>query len=194
EAFQVQDEGKPVKVVRFQEIDIGSPTVEAQMRRTPAARRQFLLLFDLSFSTPNGIVQSRRAATDFVAKALAPTDLAAVATFSIRGGMKLLVSFTSDRVQLQQAISTLRFSRLDRKPDPLELPYDIPPAGMPIGGVQTPPAAGGSKVDVMEEIRGLQVMRNQAESATYRLQVSMLIDSMVQLGHALDAAQGRKQI
>jgi VWFA-related protein len=192
EAFQVQDEGKPVKVVRFQEIDVGSPTVEAQMRRTPAARRQFLLLFDLSFSTPNGIVQSRRAATDFVSKRLAPTDLAAVATFSIRGGMKLLVSFTSDRAQLEHAISTLGFSGLDRKPDPLELTYDIPPAGMPIGGMSAPTSA--SKVDIMEEIRGLQVMRNQAESATYRQQVAVLIDSMGQLGHALDAAQGRKQI
>jgi VWFA-related protein len=192
EDFQVQDEGKAVKVVRFQAIDVDAPAVEEQMRRIPAARRQFLLLFDLSFSTPGGIVQSRRAATEFVEKGLTPTDLAAVATFSTRAGLKLLVSFTSDRGQLQKAIATLGFTDLERKPDPLELTYDIPPAGMPIGGVQAIPSSG--KVDVYEEIRGLQVMHRQSEATAYRQNVAVLLDGMSQLGQVLDSVQGRKQI
>src|SRR5262249_61469228 len=82
ESFHVEDEGRPVKVVRFQEIDVDAPVAEEQMRRIPAARRQFLLLFDLSFSTAGGILNARRAAAEFVEKDLASADLAAVATFS----------------------------------------------------------------------------------------------------------------
>jgi VWFA-related protein len=191
EDFQVQDEGKAVKVVRFQAIDVDAPAVEEQMRRIPAARRQFLLLFDLSFSTPGGIVQSRRAATEFVEKGLTPTDLAAVATFSTRAGLKLLVSFTSDRGQLQKAVATLGFTNLERNPDPLELTYDVPPEGMAAGGVQPENLPKGQ---LLEEIRGLQAMYRQSEATAYRQNVAILLDGMGQLGRVLDAVQGRKQI
>ncbi len=191
ESFLIQDEGRTVKVLRFQEIDIDAPAIEQQVRRFPAARRQFLMLFDLSFSTPSGIVNSRRAATEFVTKSLAPFDLAGVATFSIRGGLKVLVSFTSDRGQLERAIATMGLSDLQRKPDPLALTYDLPPEGVPIGGGLP---QGGAGKDVMEEIRSMQAQYRYSEATAYRQNVGLLMQGMAQLGQALDTVQGRKQI
>jgi VWFA-related protein len=82
--FDVTDDGKPATIAAVQEVDVSealpassspSPSVQA------AARRQFLFLFDLSFSNPSGIVRARDAAMKFAQEGLAPSDLAGVATF-----------------------------------------------------------------------------------------------------------------
>ena len=80
--FQIEDEGKSVPITGFQEIDAERAPGAAMGSYSPAARRYFLLFFDLSFSSPSGVLQSRRAATEFVQKDLLPSDLGAVATFS----------------------------------------------------------------------------------------------------------------
>src|SRR6185436_18257458 len=100
EDFEVTDEGRGMEVVGFQEIDLTEPADAEDVRELPpAARRQFLLFFDLSFSSVNGLVRSRRAASEFI-RGMSPADLGAVATFSANRGVRLLVGFTSDRFQL----------------------------------------------------------------------------------------------
>ena len=91
----------------------------------PAAHRQFLLLFDLSFSGVNGLVRAQKAALEFVTHKLGPRDLAAVATFSANHGVRLLVGFTSDRFQLRRALRTLGVLQLDQHADPLGLAFDL---------------------------------------------------------------------
>ena len=76
--FEVQDEGARVKIVGLQEIDAAQPLpIGLTQGSALAARRQFLLLFDLSFTSLSGLVRSRDAAKDFVRKGLLPSDLAA---------------------------------------------------------------------------------------------------------------------
>src|SRR5687768_16177301 len=79
--FEVFDDGKPVTIVQFQEVDAlarvpaaagGSWAIQA------ASRRQFLFLFDLSFSSPAGIVRARKAALRVADNGLVPSDLAGV--------------------------------------------------------------------------------------------------------------------
>lgn len=192
--FQIEDEGRSIPIVRFQEIDAERAGAAGAGSFSPAARRYFLLFFDLSFSSPSGVLQSRKAASEFVQKTLLPSDLAAVATFSTAAGVKLLVGFTSDRQQLLKAVSGLDLQKLERKADPLILTYDLPAEGEPLGGNSTPGAEAVGRRFGLEDIRSYQVMYRQAEQETYRRKVSGLLDGMVQLARALDAVQGRKQV
>ena len=197
EDFQIEDEGRSVPITRFQEVDAEqapAPGPAGRASLSPAARRYFLLFFDLSFSTPSGVLQARRASAEFVQKALLPSDLGAVATFSTSGGVKLLVSFTSDRKQLLEAVNSLDVLRIERRADPLLLTYDLPAPGEPMGGASTPGGEAVGRFFTAEDIREAQVMYRQAEAQTYKRKVAGLLDGMVQLARALDSVTGRKQV
>jgi hypothetical protein len=76
-----------------------------------AARRHFLILLDLAFTKPESVLAARQAARELVVR-LHPTDLAAVATYTSIQGVTLLIGYTSDRDQLDLALSTLGVPRL----------------------------------------------------------------------------------
>ena len=98
--FELEDQGKKVPLVAFLAVDAAGDARRAPRRgrcMQASARRQFLFLFDLTFSTPTGIMRARDAAMRSVRENLAPSDLAAVATFGQRG-VQILVTFTPDRV------------------------------------------------------------------------------------------------
>lgn len=190
--FEVQDEGKRVKIVGLQEIDAAQPLPASLSPRSAlAARRQFLLLFDLSFTSASGVVRSRDAAKRFVREGLLASDLAAVATFSVNAGMKMLVGFTSDRVQLEGAIDDLGVLNVERRAqDPLGLVYDFR-----LGRPQSAGApSSGRDGDLMEELRDLQVRLGRVQDEEYRRKVDVLMTSITQLAKMLDSVQGRKQV
>ena len=75
-----------------------------ELRAASAARRRFLLLFDKSFT------DLRRASTARAARPATscaggsrPSDLAAVATFDVERGLRLVANFTEDRALLAHA-------------------------------------------------------------------------------------------
>jgi VWFA-related protein len=184
--FAVTDEGRPVKLVGLREIDAAELLPE-QTRDSPAARRQFLLLFDLSFSSVNGLVRSRRAALEFIDR-LAPSDLAAVATFSANHGVRLLLAFTPDRAQLRRSVETLGVLQLDRRADPLGLIYDLRDVGAALP--DTIPDDGM----VADAVRAVQIRFERSQQAVYRQRVMALFEGLGQLAAALEAVQGRKQV
>jgi hypothetical protein len=119
ESFEVYDRGKKQVVSGFDVVDLdvldpeilhGPAALQAVI--PAAARRHFLLLFDLTFAAPASVTKAREAAHDFVLEELHPTDLVSVATFSLDVGPRLLVTFTPDRAQLARAIDTLGAPRL----------------------------------------------------------------------------------
>ena len=187
EDFTVEDNGRPVRVVGFREIDAAAPVEEAS-ELPPEARRQFLLLFDLSFTGVSGLMRSRRAAHDFIRNGLGPSDLVSVATLSTTHGLTLLTGFTSDRGQLQRAVDTLGVLQRDRAADPLGLAYDLTDVGAAL--MDTLPEEG----TVSDAVRAIQIRYQRSQEIGYRQRILALLDSMATLGKALDAVQGRKQV
>src|SRR5713101_5676007 len=58
--FELIDQGQKRAITTFEVIDFASP-VRAISPLNPAARRSFLLLFDMSFSSPNGRTKAQDA-------------------------------------------------------------------------------------------------------------------------------------
>jgi VWFA-related protein len=123
--FEVQQDGRRAEVVSFRYVDTTDADEQDELKVASAARRRFLLLFDKSFTDLPGLERSRRAASDFVRRRLAPSDLAAVATFDVQNGIKLHANFTDDRALLTHAIATLGVPSLARISDPLGLAADL---------------------------------------------------------------------
>src|SRR5947207_72737 len=123
--FEVYDGRKKQKVTGFEALDLyGAAAAQRQPAPTAvpaAARRHFLMIFDLSFAEPKSILKARDAAKTLV-KGLHPTDMVAVSTYAATKGPQLVLGFTSDRRQIGAAIDTLGMPQLvDRSPDPLRL-------------------------------------------------------------------------
>lgn len=194
--FEVLDQGRRVSVVAFQAVDAGGAALAPAMAGPvvqAAASRQFLLLFDLTFSAPSGIMKARNAALEFVRTALAPSDLVAAATFG-QSGVRVLVGFTSDRVQLGRAIEGLGLVDTQRQRDPLNLAWDLgvldaaTPGGPGSGGA--PAARRESADDLLAQSR----MITRSERALYRQRVDGFLGGLEQLGRMLDGVRGRKQV
>jgi VWFA-related protein len=135
--FEIYDGNEKQPIATFEVVDLATyaPDESGEVPQAkldalpPGARRRFLLMFDLSFSSPTSILKARMAARDFLLNSLQPVDLAAVATYSLENGPKLIVTFTSDRLQLVRAIDTFGMRRaLDTqvKNDPLRFMIEAP--------------------------------------------------------------------
>ncbi|HWC66076.1 MAG TPA: VWA domain-containing protein, partial [Thermoanaerobaculia bacterium] len=199
--FEVRDDGKPVAiqgvdVTEFSTVKV-SPTVHETSTVSSAARRRFFLLFDLSFSTPARITRIRDAARKFVVEQMGPDDLAAVATYSIEHGLKLVVTFTPDRAQLAAAVQTLGFAEsTEKSPDPLQLTtlLQVPYEWVQQGGPQ--PGADSSKFakDIEDQSRAAVNASKRSDEAYRRGRVTQLLQSFGNLAKALDSVDGRKQV
>jgi len=119
--FEVWEGRRKLAVTGFEALDLAAAAKGARTPVPAAARRHFLLLFDLAFSEPKAIARARTAAARLVTQ-LQPSDLAAVATYSATRGPQLVLGFTSDRRQLDNALSSLGLPDLIVRPmDPLRL-------------------------------------------------------------------------
>jgi len=116
--FAIYDEGQRrepsfFEAVDFQELSVGAGTASetsepAQADNVPlAARRHFLLFFDLDFTTPQAIREADQAAIRLVREGLEPSDLVGVTFFHGRSGASAVIGFTSDRQQVLDALEEL---------------------------------------------------------------------------------------
>ncbi|HEV2064878.1 MAG TPA: VWA domain-containing protein [Thermoanaerobaculia bacterium] len=200
--FELFDDGKQQAIVGFDAIDLAATAREsgAGERVNPAARRHFLILFDLSFARPKAILAARHAAEEFVLSGMGDRDLAAVATYSVETGVRLLVAFSSDRVQLARAIETLGFSRvMETSVDPLAFAFDVAVAlgkrseQLRVGSSarSSAEAETASLTDTLQTMASL----SQARADEYaRGRVRKTIESFSEIARALNAVQGRKDI
>lgn len=200
--FEVFDDGKKETITGFDVLDQranvaapkpGDPPVN------PAARRHFLLLFDMTFSSPRAILNARRYARDFVVTRMKDLDQAAVATYSIEKGMRMLVTFTRDRNQLAAAVDTLGFPTLsDRQPDPLGFVINPPSLANSFGNsgasIGSTNASTGNDAAIAEMLENMQVVRSRNLRAAYRERVTRFLDSFGDMARALDSIPGRKHV
>ena len=189
--FEVTDEGKQAVVVAVQEVDVLHPSSAVEAASTSvqaAARRQFLFLFDLSFSNPAGLLRARNAALKLAREGLVPSDLAGVATYSVNGGMRLLLGLTTDREQFARAVETLGVLDGERVADPLALTYELAPE------LLDPRRAEGRDSDWVDHMREQVLALRRGDDARYALRVGDFLGGMQRLARALDAVGGRKQV
>src|SRR5205814_1784140 len=86
-----------------------------------SARRNFMLLFDLSNSSPVALARAQESARSFVAKSVQPRDLVGIGTIDAEHGFRLLTAFTTDRELVASAISNPSGFKSN---DPLQLSND----------------------------------------------------------------------
>jgi VWFA-related protein len=191
--FTVRQDGKEVEIVSFQYIDTTSPELQEEIRKSPAARRRFLFLFDKSFTDPAGLAKARSAAKAFVRSGLSESDLVAVATFDFLRGIRLVANFTEDRRVIEHAIHTLGIPSLTRISDPLAMAADFQSSDLVAerdsGAQQETPGALLNDV-----IAALAVRARSAEDQSYKVRVGVLLDSLRLLGLSLRNVPGRKQV
>lgn len=117
--FEIVDAGKKRAIAGFDSVDYSSlESVKNVSLLNPVARRNFLIVFDLSFSSPNAATRAQEAARNFVTKLAGPQDRIGVATVDVAHGFRMLTSLTSDRKIVDAAIASPRYFRAS---DPLQL-------------------------------------------------------------------------
>lgn len=192
--FEVWDQGKKQTLSSFDSIDFASPEVmKATSPLNPAARRSFLLLFDVSYSSPLGRQKAQAAANDFIARGMTRRDLAAVATIDADRGFRMSTSFTTDRTLLASAVlnpQTLLSA------DPLQIAGS---ASVMSELVSDQPTAGngrGSRGDDESAamIRELGKQETRMTDSRNRARAENQIQMLSSIAQTLRRLPGRKQV
>ena len=187
--FAVVDDGTARPLTGFETIDFA-----AEERResgalspiNPAARRSFMLLFDLGFSSPAMLARAQEAARRFVRESVKPRDLVAVGSISPEHGFRLLTAFTTDRDLTVDALAEpLSF----RGADPLQLAA---------GDAVQAPVADFRPVRPLsvrdEAVRKSPNPPSRPSDAFAATRIAKEIDDLAALASMLRAVPGRKQI
>ncbi len=195
--FEVYDEGRRQAIVGFDAIDLAQKGLDHPGDigpLPPAARRRFLLLFDMSYSRPKELLAAQRAAKEFVLSGLGDQDLAAVASFSVEQGVRILVTFSNDRAQLARAVDTLGLADPTTiGSDPLGFMYDVMAAAF--GGTRNPGATNEAQAAGLLDTLETHAALVKAHLDHYeRARVVRMTQSLRDLATALDAVQGRKDV
>lgn len=186
--FEISDKKKKQELTGFEFIDLREiDSIEPIGRPLPiAARRHFLMLFDLAWSKPEAMVEARRAARDLVSS-LHPADLAGVALFTSTQGADLLLNFTSDRRQLELAIESLGVPTLvEQANDPLRLVF-----GSVAGENESDSGAGEIAEEKLLETLGRLAA---AERAARLDRVTAFTGHLEALADLLSSVEGRKHV
>ena len=195
--FTLTDQGRVQTLTAVDAIELGDSAEPGGSRAVPpSARRRYLLLFDFAFARPKAVVAARRAARDFVLTGMRDVDLAAVGTYSLESGVRLVIAFSSDRAALSQAIETLGLEPAART-DPLQISYR---SGTPPFVASTQPD-DGRRAEISQRQNDLaQIIRTRASldrargDEYERGRVRAFLQSLRDLGRVLDVVDGRKDI
>lgn len=197
--FEVYDGGKKQAITSFDKIDFGSKevAVNAISPLNPAARRSFLLLFDLGFSTPHALERAQDAARRFVSTAVQPRDLVGVGTIDTDRGFRLLTAFTTDHDLVASAIND---PRSFHGSDPLQIGNKTFVAELASGDTEfarespamMPMSRGDSVAKAENAETGRRLARDNEEFV--RARVEKQIDFLADLAKTLRAVPGRKQV
>lgn len=224
--FEVFDEGAKQTLTHFEVVDLDalrpeqSPsalrpgaigTVDDLEALDSAVRRHFMLLFDISFSSPTAVLKARLAARDFVLHSLRPSDLVAVATYSLETGPRLVLTFTPDRAQLAHAIDTLGLNKNDETAqlanDPLRFVIAPPStvgidasmaslSGIGATGAGSPrqEAQSAAASALLDNLIAVRAAAERDQRAFQRNQIFSYTRSLAALAKALTNLKGRKTV
>ena len=198
--FEVFDGRDKQTLTGFEAVDLaqlgGDALATAEL--PSSARRHFLVLFDLTFSSAKALVQARGAALDMV-EALHPTDLVAVGTWSARRGPQLVLGFTADHRQIAAALDTLGAPELldNQAPDPLRLALvDGQDINVVSAQAETKASLGKDAMDALAEevLQTISRMTEEARAVEVSVAVRDLSRSMTDFAQIMGGIQGRKHV
>jgi VWFA-related protein len=200
--FEVYDNGKKQNITSFDKADFAAKeVVNAISPMNPAARRSFLLLFDLGFSSPRALVRAQEAARSFVTTAVQPRDLVGVGTIDVDHSFRLLTAFTTDHSLVAAAIGD---PHSFHGKDPLQIGnrtfvddlIAVDSVGMQDAQDASPgaPQKSGTAKIADEENRETQQRMTASNEEFARDRVEKQIDYLADLAKTLQAVPGRKQI
>jgi len=194
--FALYDEKKKQPITSFDSIDFAADApASAIAPMNPAARRSFVLLFDLGFTSPRSMSRAHDAARRFVNESVGPRDLVAVATVDPDRGYRFITAFTTDRELVTSAIANpVTFHGTD----PLQIAnqtviweaprgYESPGQAQVIENTGLGAVADQAKRDVAD-------LTNAQFELAARQRIEREIDSMSNLARSLRMVPGRKQV
>lgn len=190
--FEIVDEGKSRPISSMDTIDFKSQeSMNAVSALNPAARRNFMLLFDLSYSSPSSLQRAQIASRDFVAKMVQPRDRVAIATIDAEKGFRLLTAFTTDHKLISDAIGNpLSF----RANDPLQLAGTIPWGEVQETGASGSTGGRGGAADATAEYNEMIRRENQVNDQYQRQRAERQIGLLGGLAKALGSINGQKHV
>lgn len=189
--FEVRDNGEKREIESFDAIDFaaeGGAGAKVISPLNPASRRNFLLLFDLSYSNPQTIARAQEAARDFVARSIGRRDAVAVGTVDVDHGFRFLTAFTTDRTLLSAAIGD---PRNFRAADPLQL------ASASTLVIESQSGIGQMRQgqDVaMENMRDIARMSGRLDDSYRRGRLRKQVEMLGEIAHTLQRLAGRKHL
>ena len=193
--FEVFEGRKKLPVTGFEVLDLKT-SEQADTRMPTAARRHFMMLFDLSFSEPQAILKARTAA-ESVLQTLHPTDLVAVATYSETTGPQLALGFTPDRNQVKSALGTLGLPKLvERSPDPLRLVLTEQEDAMAAPSNEAGEKRGQAAQEeaLLEQLKTFSQASDRANQIVLQNKVKVLTRTFTDLARVMAGIQGRKYV
>ena len=189
--FELREDGEKREIESFDAIDFaaeGGTSARVISPLHPASRRNFLLLFDLSYSNPQSIARAQKAARDFVARSIGRRDLVAVGVADVDRGFRFLTAFTTDRELLTAAVAD---PRNFRSPDPLQ----IASAGTLQLGPQTGMGQSRDGQDVaLENMRDLARLSGRLDDSYQRTRVKRQVEMLSDIAQTLNRLAGRKHV
>jgi VWFA-related protein len=187
--FEIIDGGRKRPLASFDAVDFAAAEgAKAVSPLNPVARRNFLLLFDLSFSAPTSIAKAQQAARDFLVRGAGQRDLVAVGSVDADRGFRLLTSFTTDRNLLNAAITDPRSFRAN---DPLQI------GGTPAIDLTTasrPGDTASAHDEAAATFNEMMLQQSRLDDEFMRARIVRQMDALGELARTLRSIAGRKQI
>ena len=211
EDFQLMLDGKQQQIESLEEVSALQLSEQDPSKAIPQqSRRLFVFLFDLRYTTKQGLLMARDSARNFVMGEMLNTDLAAVFVYNPLSGMTMLTNFTGEQEQLMTAIDWLG---LDKTQSTIQ-----GPSGYFYGGLvddfldqrdgsrldglvdQTTPTGNeglleaGSERDALDHLIEIMETAQRAEQRIYQREVSTFLKSFTKFADGLRMIRGRKNL
>ena len=186
--FELFDNGTKRDITSFDAIDFASSDPKSTSPLNPAARRTFVLLFDLSFAHPHALERAQEAARHFIARNVQRRDLVCVASVDADKGFRILTSFTTDRNLISAAVADPHYFR---GLDPLQI------AGLNLTDQTTPARAGIDQEPVgkdQDQAYELKLMQNKQDLEFRRHKIELQLTQLEGLAKTLRNLPGRKEV
>jgi VWFA-related protein len=189
ENFAVSDDGGKRVVESFEAIDFASGEATTTLSPlNPASRRNFLLLFDLSYSTPTTLARAQTAARSFIARSIGGRDLVSIGVVDVDRGFRFVTAFTTDREMLISAVANPKNFRTN---DPLQIS-----GATSIDAAPHTSASGIGEKETMalDNLADFGRQSDRLDDSMSRTRVRREVEMLSSVARALQKLAGRKHL